>query len=185
MKFAYCLTILGAAAILVAGTAWGGGKNGIGLYGGIVRHKFHRKQDVGEPLDFTSVGINVTGDAQFMINESWSIVPALMFSREKTSNIFNVPGNTEGTVTSYNATLQGRLWFGGIFLGAHVGVYQASVKTHTGQVFETGGNGFGVAGGWESEGGFILNIQFDLQERAFDDTEKVSAIRLQAGFRWH
>ena len=176
LKFIATVVATGFAAMLLVGSVYGGPQNGIGLYGGAVWHSFFLP---GTPrdFDFTSAGVSVAADAQFVWNEHLSINPALLFSLEDIRE-----GNREGEVASYSSTLQVRFWRGNGYIGGHIGIYRETIRTAR-QTLQTGDAGFGAAAGWERDDGLIFNLQYDWERAVTSET--IQALRAHIGFRWH
>jgi hypothetical protein len=183
MTRAAVVALLGLLPACLAPLAWGGPEAGLGLAGGPVYHRYRLPQDVGADLVFTSAGLSLSGDAQFVFDDRWSVNPALQFSYEPTTNMFEGSGNTEGRVFAYAALFQVRCWLGNAYAALHLGVYQEVFRSRSGQVFERGHEGGGGAVGWEQPGGLTLALLGDV-ESPLPGADRIFALRLNVGYRW-
>jgi hypothetical protein len=184
MTRAAVFALIGLLLLSLAPRARAEPKSGLGLAAGPVHHRYRLLEDVGEDLVFSSTGLSLSGDAQFVFNDSWSVNPALQFSLEKTTNIFNSVENTEGRVFAYSALFQLRHWLGNAYLALHLGVYQEVFRSRSGQVFERAHEGGGGAVGWESPGGLALALLGDV-ESPLPHADRIYALRFNIGYRWH
>jgi len=166
----------------MAAPAAAGPVNGLGAMGGLAAHSFRLPQDVGDDLIFSGYGPSVWLDAQFVVNDRWSLVPVLQASLEHTTDMFHVPGNTEGTVFTYSALFQVRFWLGDYYLSPHIGVYQEAFSSYKGQLFQYGSEGGGASVGWEGGEGWIANAAVDWETPLVN--HQIWALRAQVGYRW-
>ena len=151
-------------------------KNGIGLGAGLSWHSFLLPATPAD-VDFTSAGLGITLDAQFVWNDSWSINPALLFSVEQ-----SLDGPVERDVFAYGTILQARYWVGNAYLGGHFGIFKEAIRSRA-QTLSTGDGGVGLAAGYEPGNGLIFNLQLDWERLLTGET--ILAARFIFGYRWY
>ena len=61
-------------------------------------HAFYQPLSGGGARDFSSAGAALSGDAQFVWNDRWSVNPTIQFSLEHITG-----GNIEGDLLAYSA----------------------------------------------------------------------------------
>ncbi|MBU3916490.1 DUF3575 domain-containing protein [bacterium] len=184
MKKAILITAFATIVLLFSGKARAEPGNGLALMAGYAEHHYRLVQDTKADLIFTGTGIAFGMDFQFVVTDQWSINTALQWSFENTTDIFNVPGNTEGTVFTYNAIFQTRYWFNNIYICPQIGIYYEIFTSHSDQVFSQRGVGGGFAVGWEGKNGWLVNLQYDLETAAPIGVDNIQIYRLLVGFRW-
>lgn len=159
-----------AAALALAwaaAPAWAQPVNGLGAFAGYAHHWFNE--------DLTSAGLSLAGDAQFAVNERWSLNPILQLSQEQASGVLS------GTVRNAAIALQLRAWMGAFYAGAHVGLYYRYFEGGFAPASRSTSGG-GIAAGWEGAGGWVLGAQVDAPEpRA---RPLAYGARLHVGYRW-
>jgi hypothetical protein len=142
--------------------------NGLGAFAGYAYHWFNK--------DLTSAGLSLAGDAQFAINDRWSLNPILQLSQEQAS------GAISGTVRNAGIALQLRGWMGAFYAGVHAGLYYRYFEGGFAPASRSTSGG-GVAAGWEGSGGWILGAQVDAPEPRVSPV--AYGVRLHVGYRWH
>ena len=170
------LLVLAVLALLPLQGARAAPRNGIGLGVDLTWHSFllpYAPTDV----EFTSAGLGLTVDAQFVWTDSWSINPALLLSIEKT-----LYGPEDWDVLSYGTLLQVRYWVGNAFLAGHSGILIEVLRSEV-QTLSTRGGVVGVAAGYEPGNGLIFNLQLDWER--FEREGTILGARFLFGFRWY
>ncbi|MBI3992364.1 MAG: hypothetical protein HY342_03750 [Candidatus Lambdaproteobacteria bacterium] len=163
------------AVLLVPLPALGAAANGFGLLGGAVGH--HVQTPV--PRDHTSLGLALHGDAQFVIDDAWSLVPLLGLTLERLGD------GLEGTASNGMAGLELRRWFGDAYLGGRLGYYVEllAIAGTTGTYY---GPGFGLTAGMEWADGWAWAVQVDRpRQLLFSALDARTTLRLVVGRRWH
>lgn len=161
-------------------------QSGFSIFGGTARHV--TKDKGGSLFNYTSEGVSAGFDYQFALGEYFSINLFVMSTEEN----FKGASFPEGSIDSGGhgiIGLQGRLWFGNYYLGAHAGSYNQRLSIN-GMERQTRGeffNGYGLATGYRiGESGFYLGGQIDRANLLFAGfTEvQVTGARLHFGHRW-
>jgi len=152
--------------------------NGFGLAGGPTAHSVRLTFLDGTSQRYTSAGLGVTGDAQFVVNERWSLDSFLSLTLERSH------GDVTATLSNGMAGFQVRRWFGQFFMGAHLGEYTELLRdaTHAQTVY---GPGMGAAVGQERPDGLIWSAQLDLPRKLIAPGEVRVGLLLQVGWRWY
>jgi hypothetical protein len=164
-------------AVQWAGTVWAEPRNGFGAATGLAAHAGQFTRADGTSEGFWMAGLSFDGDAQFAIDDRWSLDPYLLLSLEHSSS------NIDVTASNGAAGLEVRRWSGEHYLGVRLGAYvqlriDANHNNHTGY-----GPGGGVSIGGESESGFTWAAVADLVHvGVFGDQV---AVRLHIGHRWY
>lgn len=143
--------------------------NGFGAYVGVVGAR-----EAGQ----TSKGFSVGGDAQFVINDAWSLNPYLQVSAERVSKSVSASDSLAG--------IHVRRWIGNWFVGGQA-FFHARVLIRDGSSENsTYGPGLGAVGGYEAANGWGTALQFDALEGQFlSSVNQRNAVRLHMTYRWH
>ena len=124
---------------------------------------------------FETVGVGFGADAQFVINDSWSLNPFLMSSAER---------DTDSTITGTTADilvgLQLRYWSGNWFAGPQA-FFHDKIIIDSGISESLYGPGLGVLAGYEAVSGWGVESQLDA---GMAETEIRYALRLNLTYRW-
>lgn len=171
--------------------AYGAPKKGFSVFGGTISSSDETTFDdprVGT-LTGTGSGLSIGIDYQIVLGSRFSLNPFVESSGETGS------GDWANDVSLSHGIfgIQARLWFGAVFLEAHVGTYSTvasrtvTVGGQSTTVSESGaggGSGFGL--GWEAtDSGLYLAAQTDSASFAFTDgNDKLTQTRLHIGYRW-
>jgi hypothetical protein len=162
-----------AASAIFSGIAAAAPQNGIGTYVGLISATEGGSR---------SKGLSLGMDAQFTINDNWSVVPYLMVSAERDS--------ASRTVADGLAGLQARRWFGDWFVGGHVFDHDWIVFSN-GKVqcsaYGSFGLAMGVLAGFEYASGWGAEVQTDsLESVCYNTTTDIrrNAVRLHLTYRW-
>ena len=134
----------------------------------------------GVKQHYDSSGAGLTADAQFVVNDSWSINPSVQIALEKArGDLTNNIGNSE-------AGLQLRHWTGNVFIAPVLLYSVEDVLNGTVVQRVEYGPGVGLIGGWESPTGLTLSVQADAPESLyFSSSQRRTGLWLQLGYRWH
>jgi hypothetical protein len=167
--------------VLLTGTAAAEPKNGFGLNAGLVSHTM--KDQCTFCSSYNTSGLSIGLDYQFALSDKLSLSPFLMTSGESTSN--------SGVTANHGIFgVQLRYWAGDVFFGGHLARYSETLTASSGSLSASvsgSGGGAGLVAGWENPvGGLYVMGQLDsatLQYSGFPDS-KLSAFRLNAGYRW-
>jgi hypothetical protein len=125
------------AACFYAGAGHAAPNNGFGVYLGALSSS-------DSSLYGNSHGGLVAVDAQFIVNDQWSLNPYLLLDSESTGQSFDI-NNGEGG-------LQARYWMGGsLFVGGQFLFHDTLFKRGGTVGSSLYGPGIGVAAGWESD----------------------------------
>lgn len=162
----YWLTCLIAVSPICVVTAEAAPQNGMGAYVGLIGAS---EGGVG------SGGLSLGMDAQFVIDDKWSLNPYLMLSAEKNSNSKNVSDTLVG--------LPVRRWFDEWFVGVHVFEHDR-LLIDSGRVTSSAyGLGTGVLAGVEYANGWGAEVQADMFEFIGAGVFR-NAVRLHLTYRW-
>ena len=187
------ILITGALVFLLSSPAQAV-ESGFGLFGGLTNYasegEFKVAPLTGVGYGFKSSGISFGFDYQFPIFDLISINPFYMSSHETFSRVSG-PFPQTGEGQNVILGVQGRLWFGSLYVGAHTGIYGQIIRFDTGDA-GWAGNGFGVAAGYETDFGFFVNGQIDSANMESKDEAtgiitadmKLSGMRMHAGYRF-
>lgn len=156
-----------AAAVLCSGIASAAPQNGIGSYVGLIS---------ATEGSMNSTGLSLGLDAQFAINDNWSLVPYLMLSAEHTS--------TSKSAADGLAGLQLRRWFNDWFVGMHVFDHDRIVSGGGTVQSSAYGLAAGVLAGFEYDNGWGAEIQTDSFETTNNIGVRRNAVRLHLTYRW-
>ena len=127
----------------------------------------------------SSSGTSLGVDAQFALDDHWSLNPMLMVSLETTSSSsLRLSDNLGG--------LQCRRWAGPVYFGPQL-FFHDRLQMVGGQVVNSQyGPGVGVVLGWEGASGLSVGAQVDALEGQFlNPTDRRNAVRVHVGYRWH
>ncbi|MBI4082991.1 MAG: hypothetical protein HY423_10310 [Candidatus Lambdaproteobacteria bacterium] len=152
-----------------------GPANGFGLAGGPVVHSV-RTQDRSGTLAYTSAGVGLFGDAQFTVDDRWSLDPYLALTAERAQ------GDLSADVSNGMAGFQLRRWAGDRYLAAQVG-YHVELRIASGRTSTFYGPSAGIGTGVERESGLTYGATFDAL-RLFISRDVRLALRIHVGWRW-
>jgi hypothetical protein len=152
-------------------------RSGFGLAGGPVAHRTEVLLIDLSTQRYDSAGLTLLGDAQFVVNERWSLNPFLMLSLERAS------GDIRGTVSYGASGFQVRRWLEGLFVAGHLGYYVELLTDprHSRTVY---GEGLGLALGGERGDGVGWIAQVDLPRVLVHDESRIG-LSLLLSLRWH
>lgn len=158
-----------ALAVCCPAIAFATPQNGFGAYLGIIG---------ASENSVTSNGTSVGVDAQFAINDNWSLNPYLMTSLEHSS--------VSTTVSDELVGMQVRRWFGDWFVGGQVFVHDRLIVANGTTQNSSYGAAPGVLAGVEYSNGWGVEIQADTFENS-SLTPGVfrNAVRLHLTYRWY
>ena len=163
-----------AALSVWAACAQAAPENGLGVYFGVIHSSNASVYGTGN-------GASVGADAQFAVNDNWSLNPYLEVSYETTST----PGVK---IINGTAGLSARRWFGEWFLGGALLFHDELQKSNGTTYASTYGTGIGVSFGWEGKGHWTFMGEVNALERqnaAFSTADTRSDVRLLVGYRWY
>jgi hypothetical protein len=142
-------------------------ENGVGLMLGAVA----AREDT-----MNSAGVSVGLDAQFAVDERWSLNPTLLASAEQASSQWKVSDGMVG--------LQVRRWFRAAYVGLHA-FYHVRVIVRDGTVSNSAyGVAGGLVGGYEGPSGWGAQVQLDALENSGVPSVYRNAVRAHATYRW-
>jgi len=161
----HVFTCLIAASVLGSQLASADPQNGMGAYAGLIGAT---ENSVG------SNGLSLGLDAQFVINDRWSLNPYMLISAERDINSKNVSDGLVG--------LPVRRWLGEWFVGAHVFEHDR-VFIDNGRATDSAyGLGAGVLAGVEYSNGWGAEVQTN-SEFIRPGIQR-HALRLHLTYRW-
>ena len=143
-------------------------QNGFGAYVGFIG---------ASENSVTSKGISVGVDAQFTINDKWSLNPYLMTSLEHSS--------VSTTVSDELVGMQFRRWFGDWFVGGQVFAHDRLIVANGTTQNSNYGIAPGVLMGVEYSSGWGAEIQADAFENSVTSGVYRNAVRLNFTYRWY
>lgn len=129
----------------------------------------------------TSHGGAVGVDAQFVVNEDWSLNPYLLISSETT-------GTNNLDVINGEGGLQARYWLGSWFLGPQFLFHDTLLKQGSTVGQSLYGPAVGFTAGWEGRSGWSVVLHANFLENG--TTQSVpknnrSDVLLLVGYRWY
>ncbi len=128
---------------------------------------------------YESVGVGVYGDAQFVLDERWSLNPYLQTAWEHSHGQLNTPLlNSEGG-------LQLRRWYNNFYLGGALNFSSEQVLQHQGIVRADFGPGVSAVFGWENPDGLTYGLQLDAPQSGNGGVSHRAAVAVWCGYRWH
>jgi hypothetical protein len=151
-------------------------QGGFGLAGGLALHAGRVPAIGGPGQSYSSGGASLAGDAQFVINERWSLNPYLLLSLERSD------APLSATISNGAAGLELRRWRGGHYLGLRTGAYVELIASST-NVSTAYGPGLGMSLGGEREDGFSWGLSLDLSRVTLVSVNHIG-LRLNVGRRW-
>ena len=166
------------AALLLLACAWTGvaraaPENGFGFYLGAVSSR-------DSSLYGNSNGGLMAVDAQFILNERWSLNPYLLLDSESTDHSFNIENGEGG--------LQARYWMGGNTFIAPQFLFHDTLLKQSGTVSSSlYGPGIGAAAGWEGDSHWSVMLAanvFRLAGAYGSPATTRSEAMLLIGYRW-
>jgi len=143
-------------------------QNGFGAYVGYIG-----ASENGVSSDGISIGV----DAQFTINDSWSLNPYLMTSAEHSSAATTVSDELVG--------MQIRRWFGEWFAGVQLFAHDRLIVANGTAQNSAYGAAPGVLAGIEYPGGWGAEIQAETLENSATPGVLRNAVRLHLTYRWY
>lgn len=165
---------VGTVACLWAGQAQAAPDNGFGIYLGAVSSR-------DSTLYGNSNGGLIAADAQFMLNQRWSLNPYLLLDSETTDQTFDIENGEGG--------LQARYWLGSSGFVAAQFLFHDTLFTHNGTVSSSRyGPGIGMAAGWEADSRWSIMLAANVYRIAgsFGGTATTrSEAMLLVGYRWY
>ena len=128
----------------------------------------------------TSKGLALGVDAQFVVNDDWSLNPYLLISTETTDTSLDVINGEGG--------LQARYWIGSWFLGPQFLFHDTLLKQGSTVGQSLYGPAAGLSFGWESRSGWSVVLEANAFEKG--TTQSVpknnrSDVLLLVGYRWY
>lgn len=157
---------------LWAGAARAATDNGFALYVGPVH--------VHDPTLGNDNGSALGVDAQFVVNDAWSLNPYLGISTDH-------PGNGY-TSTNITGGLQARYWVGSWFIGAEYLYHDLLVSKGGLTQLSTFGPALGAAVGWEGENHWSVMLEWqglEGQGLNWASGNTRSDVRVVVGYRWY
>ena len=168
LKVKFFINIILLSFLIFSFGAEASPQNGFGAYLGVIGA---REKTVN------SLGLNTAIDAQFTVNEKYSLNPYLMISAEKNSD--------KNRVSDLIIGIQGRKWYQEKFVGVHLLLHTRVIYNHGHTLATAYGPGLGgiLAGieypsGWGSEG------QFNLLEGGPKGQIR-NAVTINLTYRWY
>jgi hypothetical protein len=147
--------------------------NGFGVYLGPVSSN-------DSSIYGTGRGFGIGVDAQFMVNDSWSLNPYLLISSETTDRSFDVVNGEGG--------LQARYWMGPWFVGGQFLFHDMLLK-QGGTVSTSDYSGaVGLAAGWESSSRWSVVLEMNALEKGStysSSGNNRSDVLLLVGYHWY
>lgn len=173
---------MASRALLSASTAllclWGAAAqatpdNGLGVYLGPVGSN-------DSSVYGTSHGFAIGVDAQFVVNENWSLNPYLLISSETTDRSFDVDNGEGG--------LQARYWMGPWFVGGQFLFHDMLLKQGGTVGTSDYGPALGLAAGWEGANHWTVVLEANALEKGSTYStsgNNRSDVLLLVGYRWY
>ncbi|MES1981819.1 MAG: hypothetical protein V4443_05015 [Pseudomonadota bacterium] len=149
-------------------TASASPQNGIGAYAGVIS-----ATEAGS----ASTGLSAGVDAQFVINDRWSLSPYLLISAERNSASTSVADGLAGVHV--------KRWFGDWFAGAQIFEHDRVIYGNGNAQSSAYGLGMGLLAGFEYASGWGAQVQADLLESSNISSSQRNAVRLHLVYRWH
>ena len=143
-------------------------QNGFGAYVGLIG---------ANENGVSSNGVSLGVDAQFTINDYWSLNPYLMTSDEHSS--------ASTTVSDELVGMQIRRWFGNWFVGGQVFAHDRLIYANGTTQNSAYGAAPGVLAGVEYSSGWGAEIQADTYESSSISGVMRNAVRLHLTYRWY
>lgn len=166
LNLSFLITLVATSVFAVP--AFASPKNGFGAYGGVI---------AASENGISSKGLSLGADAQFTINEAWSLNPYLMASVERSSS--------SNTVSDELVGVQLRYWFSEWFIGGHIFEHDRVFFGNGSSQNSSYGPAFGVVAGLESSTGWGALMQTDTFESTSVSGVKRNAFRLSLTYRWY
>lgn len=174
-----------AAAVLLwlalPGAAAAQPREGFSLMLSSVEHEGTLEFDDGTEVDYASSGVGVGADYQWPVSPRVSLSVFYQTSAESVDE----PRPLD-EATNQVLGLQGRLWAGGAFVGAHVGVYSTTLTNTLNSDEDSGSDiGYGAIVGGEMDNGLYVTGQADFFTIGFEDADlSQTGTRLSFGYRF-
>ena len=170
------LALLLAAAPPLVPPALAAPQQGAGLALGPEAHSVRTRFGDGSEERYTSAGVGLAGDLQFVVDDRWSLSPFLQLSLERTR------GDRDVVASHQAAGFQVRRWWDTAFVAVHA-AYYVELLANAGSSSTRYGPGLGAAIGAEPPGRPTWALQLDLPLLLASHTSQVG-LRLQVGWRW-
>lgn len=164
------------AACLYTSAAQATPNNGFGVYLGALSSS-------DSSLYGNSHGVLIAADAQFMVDDHWSLNPYLLLDSESSDQSFNI-NNGEGG-------LQARYWMGGnVFLAPQFLFHDTLLQQKQGGTVSGSlyGPGIGLAAGWEADSHWSVMVAanvFRLAGSYGSAATNRSEAMLLIGYHWY
>ncbi len=168
------------AMCLICLYGWSEPQEGFSLAAGGMAHMAHDRFGDGPYRNYDSSGVALYGDAQFVVNQRWSLNPYLLLGLEKAH------GDSAQNLGNSSGGLQLRHWWGNGYAGANIN-YSIEQMLKGGTVQSaTFGPGVGLDAGYESPSGLVFGAGLDFpQVLYFNGTNHHSGVWVVLGYRWH
>lgn len=128
----------------------------------------------------TGKGFALGVDAQFVVNEYWSLNPYLLISSETSDRSYDVINGEGG--------LQARYWLGSWFLGPQFLFHDMLLKQGGTVGQSLYGPAVGLTAGWESRSGWSVVLEANAFETGHTQSvpnNNRSDVLLLVGYRWY
>ena len=128
---------------------------------------------------YQASGLGIDGDAQFVVNEHWSVNPFLQAAAEYAT------GDLRTHLFNSQGGLEIRHWWGNVYVSPMLDfgaeqLYKGATITRA-----SFGPGVGLATGWESPQGWLIRLQADAPESLyFSANQRRAGAWLLFGYRW-
>lgn len=142
-------------------------QNGMGVYLGVIS---------ASENTVASNGLSLGGDAQFALNNDWSLNPYLMLSAERDAN--------SKTIADGLAGVSLRRWLGEWFVGGQVFEHDRLIIDNSAVQNSAYGLGGGIVAGIEYANGWGAAAQADFEPNYSTNTQR-NALRVHLTYRWH
>ena len=162
-----------ALPCLWAAAAQAATDNGFAVYLGGVRSS-------DSVLYGTSRGVAIGADAQFIVNDSWSLNPYLLISSETTDRSYDAVNGEGG--------LQARYWIGSWFLGGQFLFHNLLLKQGGTVSTSLYSPAVGLVAGWEGQNHWSVVLEANALEKGsgvFVPDNNRSDVLLLVGYRWY
>lgn len=128
----------------------------------------------------TGRGFGIGADAQFVVDENWSLNPYLIISSETTDRSVDVLNGEGG--------LQARYWMGPWFMGAQFLFHDMLLKQNGTVGTSDYSPALGLAAGWESSSHWSVVLEVNALEKGSTYStsgNNRSDVLLLVGYRWY
>ncbi|NNM52151.1 MAG: hypothetical protein HKM02_07985 [Pseudomonadales bacterium] len=154
-------------------------QNGFSFAIGSAYHDAHVSINGVPQQHYKGPGLGIGGDAQFVVNEHWSVNPFLQAAAEYAT------GDLRTHLFNSQGGLEIRRWWGNVYVSPMLDesaeqLYKGATITRA-----TFGPGVGLATGWESSHGWLVRLQADAPEILyFSANQRRAGAWLLVGYRW-